>query len=136
MSRLGQTKENRPILATIAIVASHHYPDDHRFAPLEEPAVLLEKNKRILTSSQGSHGAYDLVLICNGANSTLRSQLPIKQSVKTYPWGALWFIGKRSPEFSPNQLWQVVEETDVLNGFLPTGTSEDLLSLFYSIPLS
>ena len=99
-------------------------------------SIALEKNKRILTSSQGTHGAYDLVLICNGANSTLRSQLPIKQSVKTYPWGALWFIGKRSPEFSPNQLWQVVEETDVLNGFLPTGTSEDLLSLFYSIPLS
>jgi len=42
----------------------------------------------------------------------------------------------RTTEFAPNQLWQVVEETDILNGFLPTGTSEDLLSLFYSVEMS
>ena len=99
-------------------------------------SIALEKNKRVLRSAEAVYGDYDLVLICNGATSTLRSQLPIKQSVKTYPWGALWYIGKRTADFAPNQLWQVVEETDILNGFLPTGTSEDLLSLFYSIQIS
>ena len=94
------------------------------------------KDKRVLKSHDTNYGAFDLVLICNGAKSELRSQLNIKQRVKTYPWGALWFIGKRTDEFSPNQLWQVVEETDVLNGFLPTGTSEDLLSFFYSLEMS
>ena len=34
-----------PTLTTLARVAAHHYPDDHRFAPLEEQAVLLEKTK-------------------------------------------------------------------------------------------
>ena len=99
-------------------------------------SIALKKNKRVLASEQTSYGAYDLVLLCNGASSKLRSQLPIKQSAKIYPWGALWFIGKRTAEFTPNQLWQVVEETNILNGFLPTGTSEDLLSLFYSIQIS
>lgn len=94
------------------------------------------KGKRIVASNNESYGAFDLVLICDGARSQLRSQLSIKQSVRTYPWGALWYIGNRTTEFAPNQLWQVVEETDILNGFLPTGTSEDLLSLFYSVEMS
>jgi len=94
------------------------------------------KDKRVLSSHDFDYGGFDLVLICNGAQSQLRAQLNIKQKVKTYPWGALWYIGKRTEEFSPNQLWQVVEETDVLNGFLPTGTSEDLLSFFYSVEIS
>ena len=92
--------------------------------------------KRVVASGDEDFGAFDLVLICDGARSVLRSQLSIKQSVKTYPWGALWFIGKRTESFDPTQLWQVVENTDVLNGFLPTGTSNDLLSLFYSVELS
>jgi len=80
-------------------------------------SIALEKNKRVLRSAEAVYGDYDLVLICNGATSTLRSQLPIKQSVKTYPWGALWYIGKRTADFAPNQLWQVVEETDMLERF-------------------
>lgn len=32
-----------PTLATIAIVASHHYPDDHRFAPTEAQAIILDE---------------------------------------------------------------------------------------------
>ena len=99
-------------------------------------SISKKKDKREVRSADTSYGDYDLVLICNGARSELRSQLQIKQSVKTYPWGAFWFIGKRTEEFSKNQLWQVVEKTNVLNGFLPTGTSEDLLTLFYSLELS
>lgn len=99
-------------------------------------SISKEKDKRVIRSAGSTYGSFDLVLICNGARSELRSQLSIKQSVKTYPWGALWYIGKRTEEFSRNQLWQVVEETDTLNGFLPTGTEDDLLSFFYSVDLS
>ena len=82
-----------------------------------------------------THGPYDLVLICDGANSTLRAQSGVPASVSRYPWGALWFIGQRAPEFDPQVLWQSVGSTRELTGFLPTGTPDDLLSLFWSIRL-
>lgn len=82
-----------------------------------------------------AHGPYDLLLICDGAHSTLRDQSGVPARVSRYPWGALWFIGKRTPEFDPQVLWQCVGNTRELTGFLPTGTQDDLLSLFWSIRL-
>ncbi|TDU80855.1 2-polyprenyl-6-methoxyphenol hydroxylase-like FAD-dependent oxidoreductase [Prosthecobacter fusiformis] len=82
-----------------------------------------------------THGPYDLLLICDGANSTLRAQSGVPARVSRYPWGALWFIGQRTPEFQPDVLWQCVHTTRQLNGYLPTGTRDDLLSLFWSIRL-
>lgn len=82
-----------------------------------------------------THGPFDLVLICDGAHSTLRSQSGVPSRVSRYPWGALWFIGKRTPDFDPRVLWQCVGSTRELTGFLPTGTHDDLLSLFWSIRL-
>lgn len=90
----------------------------------------------LLQDHQGqSHGPYDLVLICDGAHSSLRAQSGLEARVSRYPWGALWFIGQRTPEFDPHVLWQSVGSTRELNGYLPTGTREDLLSLFWSIRL-
>lgn len=83
-----------------------------------------------------SHSAFDLLLVCDGSRSQLRQQVGIPYTHKQYPWGALWFIGKRTEDFSPNQLWQAVSSTDKLCGFLPTGTSDDLLSLFWSIRMN
>lgn len=82
-----------------------------------------------------THGPYDLLLICDGAQSALRAQCGVPARVRRYPWGALWFIGKRTPEFHPEELWQCVGSTRELNGYLPTGTHEDLLSLFWSLRL-
>lgn len=82
-----------------------------------------------------SHGPFDLVLICDGAHSTLRDQSGVRSRVSRYPWGALWFIGKRTVEFDSQVLWQSVGSTRELTGFLPTGTREDLLSMFWSIRL-
>lgn len=82
-----------------------------------------------------THGPFDLLLICDGANSTLRKQSGVPARVSRYPWGALWFIGQRAPEFDPQVLWQSVGSTRELTGFLPTGTADDLLSLFWSIRL-
>ncbi len=89
-----------------------------------------------LHDSRGTrHGPYDLVLICDGAHSTLRDQCGVPSRVSRYPWGALWFIGTRSPDFDPRVLWQCVGSTRELTGFLPTGTTKDLLSMFWSIRL-
>lgn len=82
-----------------------------------------------------AHGPFDLLLICDGAHSTLRDQSGVPARVSRYPWGALWFIGKRTPEFDPHVLWQCVGNTRELTGFLPTGTKDDLLSLFWSLRL-
>lgn len=82
-----------------------------------------------------AHGPYDLLLICDGAHSTLRDQSGVPARVSRYPWGALWFIGQRTSEFDPQVLWQCVGSTRELTGFLPTGTQDDLLSLFWSIRL-
>jgi 2-polyprenyl-6-methoxyphenol hydroxylase-like FAD-dependent oxidoreductase len=93
-----------------------------------------EKNLVRLTDANGQvHGPFDLVIIADGARSQLRSQLPIPTRVDRYPWGALWYVGRRTDDFHPHQLWQKVQSTDVLNGFLPTGTDDDLLSLFWSV---
>ena len=90
----------------------------------------------VLHDAHGSsHGPFDLLLICDGAKSVPREQSGIPARVSRYPWGALWFIGQRTPEFDPQVLWQCVGSTRELSGFLPTGTSEDLLSLFWSIRL-
>ena len=102
----------------------------------EIEAMSLRNDQRYLTRRSGEEeGAFDLVLVCDGARSSLRDHCGIEARVDRYPWGALWFIGKRSEEFEPNVLWQRVGTTRELCGFLPTGTSDDLLSLFWSVRL-
>lgn len=119
------------------------------FAHLEEAvhkagAKLLWGTEIVSTSSSenlhhlvdidgNSHGPFDLLLVCDGSRSSLRDQIGLPCSHKQYPWGALWFIGKRTNSFHPSQLWQSVSSTDKLCGFLPTGTKDDLLSMFWSI---
>ncbi len=80
-------------------------------------------------------GPFDLVLLCDGARSKLRDQSGIEVRVDRYPWGALWFIGRRTPGFAADVLWQRVGSTRELCGFLPTGTKQDYLSLFWSVRL-
>ncbi|MBS0658369.1 MAG: FAD-dependent monooxygenase [Verrucomicrobia bacterium] len=88
---------------------------------------------RLLDAHGHQHGPFDLLLVCDGANSCLRAQCGLPQRATRYPWGALWFIGERTPEFAPDVLWQCVGTTRELNGYLPTGTRRDLLSLFWSV---
>lgn len=94
------------------------------------------ENRVLLTTESGKrHGPYDLLVISDGARSRLRSQTSIPCRASQYPWGALWYIGKRTNVFDTNTLWQCVDSTTSLAGFLPTGTRDDLLSLFWSIRL-
>ena len=88
---------------------------------------------QLVDAEANGHGPFDLLLVCDGSRSTLRDQIGLPYSHRQYPWGALWFIGKRTEAFHSNQLWQSVSSTDKLCGLLPTGTEHDLLSLFWSI---
>jgi 2-polyprenyl-6-methoxyphenol hydroxylase-like FAD-dependent oxidoreductase len=94
------------------------------------------ENRPLLRDAQGrAHGPYDLLLLCDGAQSSLRAHSGIPYRSDRYPWGALWFIGHRPATFAPDTLWQRVGSTRELVGFLPTGTAQDLLSFFWSIRL-
>ncbi|YCM46280.1 NAD(P)/FAD-dependent oxidoreductase [Verrucomicrobiaceae bacterium 227] len=102
----------------------------------EMTSMSLEGDERFLADDEGRmEGPFDLVLLCDGAQSRLREQTGITTRVDRYPWGALWFIGKRTEEFRNDLLWQCVGTTRELCGFLPTGTKDDLLSLFWSVRL-
>lgn len=106
---------------------------DHEMRELRREADGLP----VLHDARGvSHGPFDLVLLCDGAQSGLRAQSGIPSRVSRYPWGALWFIGKRPEAFAADTLWQRVGTTRELVGFLPTGTPDDLVSFFWSIRLT
>lgn len=120
------------LLLDSATAAGSEIVWDHPIVSLERDAsgrpLLRDAHARM-------HGPYDLVLLCDGAQSALRAQSGIPQRVDRYPWGALWFIGRRPAAFAPDTLWQRVGSTRELVGFLPTGTPQDLLSFFWSIRL-
>lgn len=106
-----------------------------RWGEMIEEMFLKEGRRFLKDDAGGVEGPFDLVLLCDGARSRLREQTDIETRVDQYPWGALWFIGKRTPEFAPDLLWQRVGTTRELCGFLPTGTEQDYLSLFWSVRL-
>jgi 2-polyprenyl-6-methoxyphenol hydroxylase-like FAD-dependent oxidoreductase len=103
------------------------------------PIARLERNgdgrPRLIDAEGRTEGPFDLVLLCDGAQSVLRAQSGIPYKAIRYPWGALWFIGRRPPQLAADTLWQRVGSTRELVGFLPTGTKDDLVSLFWSIRL-
>ena len=87
--------------------------------------------ERTLRDAEGrTQGAYDLVVLADGARSHLRDSLAhLTYSVTPYPWGALWFIGKCTTPAA--ELRQFVEGTARMIGMLPTG--HEIASLFFSV---
>ena len=67
------------------------------------------------------HGLHDLVVVANGARSSLRDDTSFVKSVEPYPWGALWAIVPDLDNRFTGRLFQVVRGTRRLMGLLPTG---------------
>ncbi|MCU1280035.1 MAG: Oxidoreductase [bacterium] len=95
----------------------------------------------ILVDSAGAAlGRYQLCIVADGARSRLRDETdpPLAdRTVRQYPWGALWFVGRdRARRFS-GELYQTVDGARHMLGILPTGLGpvgdEPLVSLFWSI---
>ena len=57
---------------------------------------------QLIDTEANGHGPFDLLLVCDGSRSTLRDQIGLPYSHRQYPWGALWFIGKRTEAFHSN----------------------------------
>ncbi|MEO0415291.1 MAG: NAD(P)/FAD-dependent oxidoreductase [Verrucomicrobiota bacterium] len=96
------------------------------------------------TQDGDQHSGFDLIILADGAASQARAQVGLNERVSQYPWGAIWWMHPdENAEFATNELYQVVDGTRYLTGFLPTGRawadSVDApphVSLFWSVPIN
>jgi 2-polyprenyl-6-methoxyphenol hydroxylase-like FAD-dependent oxidoreductase len=83
---------------------------------------------------------FDLVIVADGARSTLRGAVgPVRRAVR-YPYGALWFIGRDPGGQFAGELFQVYRGARQMVGLLPSGCAPGddtpLCSLFWSLPMA
>lgn len=71
--------------------------------------------------TRAKHGPFDLVVVGNGARSSLRDDTPDAKQVSRYPWGALWAVVPDAAHEFRGRLFQVVRGTRRLIGLMPTG---------------
>lgn len=85
-------------------------------------------------------GPHDLVVVADGARSSVQVPDAPKRRVDEYPWGALWAVLEDPEEVFAGELHQVVAGTHTMLGFMPTGTGPrslrrdvPLVSVFWSV---
>lgn len=87
--------------------------------------------------SRAALDAHELVVVCDGARSQLRTGSPFVRRAVPYRWGALWFVADDPEPVFQRELFQVVDGTRRLLGLLPTGRctggTAQKVSLFWSI---
>jgi 2-polyprenyl-6-methoxyphenol hydroxylase-like FAD-dependent oxidoreductase len=96
------------------------------------------RESELVDAAGNSLGAFDLIVIADGARSGLVGSLGIPIRVHSYLWGALWFIGRRPINAGAGHagtLEQVYDSTTGLIGTLPSGPLGDgneAVSMFFS----
>lgn len=82
-------------------------------------------------------GTYDLLIIADGAKSTLRASFPHVRRATRYPWGAMWFVADDRENLFDGTLFQVYRDTRGMIGFLPSGQRKAgeprTVSVFWSV---
>ncbi|MCH8506824.1 MAG: FAD-dependent monooxygenase [Ectothiorhodospiraceae bacterium] len=82
-------------------------------------------------------GDFDGIVIANGTQSRLRTQLGIPQTYKPYPWGALWTICPAPEGPLAPALQQRYDGSTVMIGVMPTGrdpvSGQACVSFFWSL---
>lgn len=90
-----------------------------------------------LASDGARHGPHELLVVADGAGSRVCDGLGLARRTTTYPWGALWHVADDPEGVFRDELFQIVERTDAMLGFLPTGrgpTGETpVVSIFWSL---
>jgi 2-polyprenyl-6-methoxyphenol hydroxylase-like FAD-dependent oxidoreductase len=80
---------------------------------------------------------YDLLIIADGAKSTLRASFPHVRRATRYPWGAMWFVADDREGLFDGTLFQVYRDTRGMIGFLPSGQRKagepQTVSVFWSV---
>ncbi len=54
----------------------------------------IDRENGMLRTADATLGPFDLVVIADGARSSLRAQICAPSRDRPYPWGALWFVGR------------------------------------------
>lgn len=131
---------HRPVLLHHLIRCMREAKVDVRW-DWEIGSAVKQGNRWTLRSTTGNVcGGFDLLIVADGARSKLRDLAGAGGVNRGYAWGAHWFIGKNDDVFPENELYQVVDGTRRLGGFLATGRDLDggdpMVSLFWSIRIA
>jgi len=94
-----------------------------------------------LVSADGEEfGAFELIVIADGARSVLRDRVGLTARVRPYPWGAMWCVLPRIDDAWDHTLVQRYDGTGRMLGFLPIGRSADAgpesVAVFWSLRTS
>lgn len=85
------------------------------------------------------HGPFDLVVIADGAASTLRAKVRPRSRAPIYPWGAVWANARDPKGAFAGALSQRYHRGEMMIGVLPIGQApggpDDLVSFFWSLPV-
>jgi 2-polyprenyl-6-methoxyphenol hydroxylase-like FAD-dependent oxidoreductase len=99
-------------------------------------------NTPVLKDAEGeAHGPFDLAIIADGANSSLRPQASRGARAPLYPWGAVWASVTAEAQAWDGALRQTYRDARTLIGVLPTGPApgEDQgrisAAVFFSLPV-
>jgi FAD-dependent urate hydroxylase len=101
--------------------------------------VAVDCERGVLRDADGrEHGAFDLVVVADGAASALRAQVGDIAFDKPYPWGAQWCLVDAGDWPWPTELRQRYRRARQMIGMLPVGSrpgdSVRRLSFFWSLP--
>ncbi len=88
----------------------------------------------VVDRSGARHGPFDLVVVADGAHSTLRPRLMPAARAPLYPWGCIWTNVADATGFaSAGLLRQRFHGTTTMMGLLPVG--EGRITMFWSLPV-
>lgn len=84
---------------------------------------------------------FDLTVLADGANSTLRAQTGLPVQDRLYPWGAVWAVLDDPQRHYGRRLWQWYRGANQMLGIMPTGLTpaapgrspRQVVSLFWSL---
>ena len=88
------------------------------------PVERVDAERGVYTTPDGrEHGPFDLIVVANGAHSTLRSALAdqVRRDV-LYPWGAIWCLTHDPRDRFAHELEQRYRRAREMCGVLPVGT--------------
>ncbi|MFC3551270.1 FAD-dependent oxidoreductase [Lysobacter cavernae] len=103
--------------------------------------VAVDSERGLLRDEHGDeHGAYDLLIVADGAASLLREQVAAPALDRPYPWGAQWCLVAQDDWAWPEELRQRYVGARRMAGMLPVGTrpgdATPRLSFFWSLPVA
>jgi FAD-dependent urate hydroxylase len=101
--------------------------------------VAVDAERGVLRDGNGDeHGAFDVVIVADGAASALRAQVGEIALDTPYPWGAQWCLVEAGDWPWPTELRQRYRRARQMIGLLPVGSRPGdptrRLSFFWSLP--